>query len=517
MTRRAFWIVLILGTALRLLLIGQAELWYDENFTLILARMPFAQMLQATMGDVHPPLYYVLIWPLAQIPMLPPWALRIPSALFSIASLALYPRLMYGLSVPGRVQLVSFAFMAMMPMQLHYAQEARMYALLELLVILAAIAVLESRPVLLALATAGLLYTQNYGTFYVAVLAAAVLIVIWQQHDRHARLMADLHLALSNYGLRMMTVVDPLDADMRADLRRKWRRQGIAVLIGVLAWLPWLPTMLQQASMIQGNYWIFDTSPGGMLYEIYKLFWAISLATPATNVVGLLLTFGLLILGAWYLLHRRPQSWPVIATLAFGPIVLAIIVSLVFQPLLLFRPLIGVTPFLYLVCAYPIGNLASVRGRLYAACFIVPVMMLGVSGYYINNPEQKTGQGTGSMRQAIEYITDRWQPGDVILHGSALGWISMTPYTDLPQYAIPNCTPKFPGSISAATRDMIGVPAGDIDELPPHRRIWFTAVFSPMLPECQAAHTEQIIGDREPVLVLSETKFLLSAIWLLEE
>ena len=60
MTRKSFWTIFAVAAALRFFMIARAPLWYDENFTLILARLPFEGMIQATAGDVHPPLWYVL-------------------------------------------------------------------------------------------------------------------------------------------------------------------------------------------------------------------------------------------------------------------------------------------------------------------------------------------------------------------------------------------------------------------------------------------------------------------------
>ena len=79
MSRRTFWIVLAIGAVLRLLFIWVPPLWYDENFSLLLSRLPFLNMITATMGDVHPPLYYILIWPIGHIPNAAPWLIRLPT------------------------------------------------------------------------------------------------------------------------------------------------------------------------------------------------------------------------------------------------------------------------------------------------------------------------------------------------------------------------------------------------------------------------------------------------------
>ncbi|MDR2623846.1 MAG: hypothetical protein LBC39_04650, partial [Methanobrevibacter sp.] len=47
-------VMLILG-------LNQA-LWNDETFTFQLISMSFKDMLYSTAADVHPPLYYVILW-----------------------------------------------------------------------------------------------------------------------------------------------------------------------------------------------------------------------------------------------------------------------------------------------------------------------------------------------------------------------------------------------------------------------------------------------------------------------
>ena len=509
MSKRTYLIILAIGAFLRLFLIGNAGLWYDENFSLILSRAPFLNMFMATVGDVHPPLYYILIWPIGQIANMPPWAIRVPSALFSIVTLALFPRILKSLSVPKNVKLIAFVMLAILPMQIHYAQEGRMYALLEMLMVIGVLAVLEDRPVLLAGAAAALLYTQNYGLFYVAALGCLVLILFineWRSATNVTRLAKWFAGDLTEEGKRI-----------EHDIKRRWLMHLLALAIGGILWLPWLPIMLQQAAFIHVNYWIFDLSWGAMLYEIWKLFWAFSLTHPSSMIAAMLVTYAWLLLGIWYLFVKRPATWPTIALLAFGPVVMAIVASFTVQPILLFRPLIGITPFLYLVCAYPLGALNTARARLYVACFIAPLILMSLIGYYYYLPGQKMMDGTGNMQSGIDYITAHWQPGDMIFDTNDLGWINVRPYTDLPEFSNPNCEERFPGAISPATHEALGVQNRTLDQLPPHKRLWVVAIISPMLRDCELARTHELIGDAKPAFIMQDNKLLLSAIWLMED
>src|SRR3972149_7180272 len=77
---------------------------------------------------------------------------------------------MGGLSLPPLVQVASLCMMAVMPMQLWYAQEGRMYALLLFLVLLSLLFALEGEWIGLAASAAAMLYTQNYAAFYLVVI-----------------------------------------------------------------------------------------------------------------------------------------------------------------------------------------------------------------------------------------------------------------------------------------------------------------------------------------------------------
>ncbi|MCS7001252.1 MAG: hypothetical protein NZ518_00235, partial [Dehalococcoidia bacterium] len=46
---------------LRVANLGGQSLWYDEGFSVFLARHAVADIIRLTAGDIHPPLYYVLL------------------------------------------------------------------------------------------------------------------------------------------------------------------------------------------------------------------------------------------------------------------------------------------------------------------------------------------------------------------------------------------------------------------------------------------------------------------------
>jgi uncharacterized membrane protein len=477
MTKRTLIIILAVGAAMRLLLIWQSNLWFDENYSLILARLPVNQLIAATAGDVHPPLYYLIIWPLAHISWLPAWAIRLPSLLFSLGALALLPRLMDHLRVDPRVQIITLVMMAVLPFQIHYAQEGRMYALLEFLFLLGALAVFEGRASWLALIVAAMLYTQNYGALYAATLW---LLIIGRE-------------GYSPLSIRM--------------------QQGI--VLGFIGWLPWALVLKSQMAFISGSYWLLTITPGSVLYNVWKLFYSSSLNHPAGLGTSMPITFALILLGIWHLISRRPFAWASTAMLAFGPLLMSIIASVMFQPILLFRALIGISPFIYLICAYPLGEIRTRRAALAAAVFILPILVMSIGGYYLYNADQKEQVGNGRATEAMQYLREHWQPGDVLYHSGDISYVNMSPFISVPQYVQPACSGNPFAPLSDQTRRAIGEQLQPLDQV--HAgRVWYVFIWTPLLPECALDEFHSITADAAPAFTMQDDDHVYSGIWLLK-
>lgn len=121
--------LIAIGAALRFAALGQESVWGDEIFSLDLASRSLAGILRGAAGEVHPPLYFMLLklW-------LAPWgdslvAARAFSAFASALALIPFAALARRL-LGSRAGLGALALMALSPFQLWYAQETRMYALL---------------------------------------------------------------------------------------------------------------------------------------------------------------------------------------------------------------------------------------------------------------------------------------------------------------------------------------------------------------------------------------------------
>ena len=89
--------ILLLAFALRLTGLADRSIWWDEGIGVWLARMPVLESIRWTAGDVHPPLYYVLLrgwWLLVgAFPEGSEFVLRFPSVMFSFLAVPLIYRL----------------------------------------------------------------------------------------------------------------------------------------------------------------------------------------------------------------------------------------------------------------------------------------------------------------------------------------------------------------------------------------------------------------------------------------
>ena len=127
-------VVVLAGAGLRFWHLGASRLNFDESFTAMAGRLPLESLLRyLRASDSHPPLDYILRAPLARAGV-SAFAMRLPSVLCSVAAL-----IAFGLWTRrfGRTGLYATVLMALSVFEVQYGREARMYAELQLIGVLA--------------------------------------------------------------------------------------------------------------------------------------------------------------------------------------------------------------------------------------------------------------------------------------------------------------------------------------------------------------------------------------------
>jgi 4-amino-4-deoxy-L-arabinose transferase-like glycosyltransferase len=126
---------LLIGLALRVYRIADHNVWWDEGFSVYLARMPLLAMAVRTAADVHPPVHYAFLHYWDRLAGESEYALRYSSALFGLLDLALLCWLARRYLGPT-VALTAALLLAVNRLHVEWSQEMRMYTLATALVLL---------------------------------------------------------------------------------------------------------------------------------------------------------------------------------------------------------------------------------------------------------------------------------------------------------------------------------------------------------------------------------------------
>lgn len=142
--------LIIIGWGLRLHRLGDKSVWWDEGWSVWVARHSFVGILQQVGHDVHPPLYFWLLHAWRWGSGDSEFGLRALSALLGVLTIAAVYRL--GRLVNGRATgLLAALFITVSRFSIAWSQEIRMYALVSLLAVLGVWAAIrvwdEGRPV----------------------------------------------------------------------------------------------------------------------------------------------------------------------------------------------------------------------------------------------------------------------------------------------------------------------------------------------------------------------------------
>ena len=181
--------VLLVATILRFYHLTAQSFWADEGNSISLAQRSLVLVTRGAAYDIHPPLYYYLLWGWIRIFGDGEFAARALSAVLGVA--LVYVTWLLGCCLGDRrVGLVAGFLAALSPYQVYYSQEARMYILAALLGALSVyffVWLLENAghgrragfllPASWVLVTAGGLYTHY--SFPVIVLLENVVFALW--------------------------------------------------------------------------------------------------------------------------------------------------------------------------------------------------------------------------------------------------------------------------------------------------------------------------------------------------
>lgn len=374
-------------------------LWVDEASSVAQAEMGFHAMLHnLRTTDVHPPLYFSLLWLDIRLFGSGELAVRLPSIAAGVALVpALYAagRDLYD----RRAGIVAAGLAAFAPQPVWYSQEARMYALFMLFAVIAVwgqVRVLRrGRPrdwVLYTAAATALAWTQYFGLLLVALQQAVFALAAWRRPAT------------------------------RGPLLRSWAVAGAVAFVLVA---PLVPFAYHQFAANQASGRGFGSTPSqagvitgethpGLYAFLANGVWAVWGYHADATMVDLVALWPLGMLLALFLLGRGwSRTSSLLTASAIVPALCLFAVGQSKSNLFDLRYFIGAVPLLILLAARGLTSWTPRVGARAALAVVFGASLLaGLVDQQVNNDNPRRYD----FRSAVHAIAARAHPGDVVLY-----------------------------------------------------------------------------------------------------
>jgi mannosyltransferase len=272
-------IALVLFSTITLLNVTNAAIWFDEAFSSYLIQFSFKDIFFYTATDVHPPLYYWALKLWTELFGTGEIGLRTMSIFFAVATILvtfLLARRLFG----RKVAITSLLFLALSPMLVRYADEARMYTMAAFIVVSATYALVRA-------VDSG---KRSWWVVYGILIGLGMWIhyftaLIWVSH----------WVWRAWYTFQKSS---SLKTAITVFFSRNWI---IAHIVGIAVFSPWIYFMVRQLGIVQaGGFWI---GPVGVDTPVNFL----------TNVF-------------YYLEHGQAQSWLALILITVCAVLISLIV-----------------------------------------------------------------------------------------------------------------------------------------------------------------------------------------------
>jgi len=384
-------LAMVLTYALTMLIGMKQSIWFDESYSIILAKRPVDELLALTAVDAHPPFYYLYLKVWASVFGWSEFALRSSSAILGAAGVGIAAAIIRKM-FSTRVALATLPFVMLAPFLLRYDFEIRMYAMASLIGLAATWVLLrasESNQKRWWYGYAALVALGMY-TLYMTV-------VIWFAHV--------IWLAIVKYRQTK---------SFRSVL---WQPAVLSYVGAVALFAPYLPTFVSQMqlSALPPGMGSVMTSEKfiGIFSELfsYRPDWL-------ADVVLRLVLFAVLLLAGFIGLRVFKQAKQkdkkyiaLLLSLAIVPIVFYAIISYALAPIFVFRYMAHVAIYIYILVGLlivlgwkKVRRAAVILGVIVAVLLVEGTVYLYREGNY--NLERTQYPMGYHVRQAIECNDD---------------------------------------------------------------------------------------------------------------
>ncbi len=394
----------LLGVLVRVSFITKSSIWHDEGFSIMLAKRSMIEIWAGSARDVHPPLYYELLHVWMKVFGSSELAIR---SLSMVAGVAIIPigylivRKIAGL----RAAILASFVLALAPFLIRYSQEARMYGLLGLFLLLALFAVVhisekpkQTWPYILFIAS----ITAGLYTHYFTVLAVIAFWIYFIILERPKTWQIGKSIWLS----------------------ARWWLANIAV---VILFIPWVPNLVGQLRRGQGLSWL----PVATIRTFSDTIWQFFSFTDGRALFVLIYwIIPILIIIAGVYIWLRDKNKPKLARLlvlySFLPIAIGLLISIK-KPIFHERYFAFASIGIYLVIVIAIDWLAGKRTWLFAvlATLLIGIECIGIRNVYYQSNHQ--------MKTVMQTVNQGYRSGDKLIAGEMYVYFDGSYYNSTPQ------------------------------------------------------------------------------------
>lgn len=351
------FLLLVVGFALIFavisLSIGMSQsVWFDEAYSITLAKRPIGELVHLTAIDVHPPVYYLFLHFWGGLFGFGELSLRLSSVMpmfFAIILMAILLKRLFNKPFAGFATLL----LCLSPMLIRYGFEIRMYAMATMLAVLATIVLVlieaeknAKRRHLLQFAYAALVALGMLTLYYT--------IVIWLTHFAY---------------LIWQTV-----KNKKSILCQEF---WLMYILAVLLFTPWLFVAIKQftngaLAQISEPMTVNNLLGVFSFNLLYKPIWQLDQIF-GLLILGFITLFGVLLAKK---IKNKQKNTSFLIFMAAGPLLVEILICLV-KPMYVERYLVYSAPFLIALIAYLVFEARS-KQRYFSMVYLFALVGFGI-------------------------------------------------------------------------------------------------------------------------------------------
>jgi len=377
---KGVWVILpIIGGLLFLFRNTHESLWMDESFSMLLTNHSLGEVWNLASADVHPPLYYILLWVFRSLFGDSIVVARTFSALGALGLVLLGVGPLRR-AAGDRMALFFTLFSIFMPISIIYAQEIRMY---------------------------------SWAAFFVTGMAVYLYLAVRDGRRADWVFTAGFTLAATYFHLFSLMAAFFMGLFTLGYLLLKNRQRlpafFLAMGVPVLLLLPWLFNLYQQAQRVSGNFWIPEVTDT-VIRETLTYPFSLQFFNSPTGEITAWFMYPFIGIGLYLGLRRKTDfRLPLLAVITFvATLGAAIIVSHLVRPILVSRYIMPVAGLLILGLAYGFAQLR--KGSLTTLLLLLLILQLPQFGLIYQD------RFKGPMTEVADYLRPNLGADDIFLH-----------------------------------------------------------------------------------------------------